>query len=32
MITAHSRAVVVVDEDERPRGVVTLDSLAELAE
>ena len=32
MITAHARAVVVVDEDERPRGVVTLDSLAEQAE
>jgi osmoprotectant transport system ATP-binding protein len=32
MITAHARAVVVVDEHERPRGVVTLDSLAELAE
>ena len=32
MITAHAHAVVVVDEDDRPRGVVTLDSLAELAE
>jgi osmoprotectant transport system ATP-binding protein len=32
MITAHARAVVVVDDDGRPQGVVTLDTLAELAE
>jgi osmoprotectant transport system ATP-binding protein len=32
MITAHARAVVVVDDDGRPRGVVTMDSLAERAE
>jgi osmoprotectant transport system ATP-binding protein len=32
MITAHARAVVVVGDDGRPQGVVTLDTLAELAE
>jgi osmoprotectant transport system ATP-binding protein len=31
MITEHARAVIVTDDDGRPRGAVTLDALAELA-